>query len=113
MAWDHARAFAHALVDRVAFGIECCAVALVVIGLVGFAATRFDLTGAAYVWGFFWMRVAEADAVVRNPALALLALVLAAVALLVAFVRWPKARRAFDAFPPSRRDQLKLMERLK
>lgn len=110
---ERASALAQALVDRIAFAVESLAVAVMVIGFAGVAATRFDVTGGAYVWGSFWLRVAEADAAIRNPMLALLALVLLAVTVLVAFVRWPKARRAFDGFPPSRRDLLRLQERLK
>lgn len=109
---DRAGAIAQALVDRIAFAAESCALATVIMALAGFAATRFDLAASAHVWGLFWMRIAEVDATARAPVLALLGLVLAALTLLVAFVRWPKARRAFDAFPPSRRDLIRLQERL-
>jgi len=112
MRLERTGAVARALVDRLAFAVESLAVAIIVVGFAGFAATRFDLGGAAYVWGFFWMRVAEADPAVRAPILALLALFLATVTVLVAAVRWRKASRAFDAFPASRRHHLKIMERL-
>ena len=85
---------------------------MLVVGFVGLAAVRFDLTGAAYVWGFFWMRVAESDDTVRRPVLVLLALVVVVATALVAWVRWRKASRAFEAFPPNRRAYDKMMERL-
>ena len=106
-------AIARALVDRLAFGVESLAVALLVIVFLGLAATRFDLTGAAYVWGLFWMRFAEAEAVVRAPVLGLLALAVSVVTAFVGWVRWTKASRAFEAFPPSRRAHLKMLERLR
>ena len=110
---DRAGAFARAFADRVAFVVESLALAVLLIVFVGLAATRFDLTGAAYVWGLFWMRFAEAEAVVRAPVLGLLALAVSVVTAFVGWVRWTKASRAFEAFPPSRRAHLKMLERLR
>lgn len=109
---DRWGAFARALIDRVAFAIESFAVALLVLGLVGLAAVRFDLTSAAYVWGFFWMRVAEAEDAARLPVLTLLALVVVVATALVGWVRWTRASRLFETFPASRRARLKMLERL-
>lgn len=109
---DQAGAVARAVFDRLAFLAESLAVALALLVVFALAATRFDVGASAHVWGLFWLRMAEVDPAVRTPILALLGLVLLALGIAVAFVRWPKASRAFDAFPPSRRAQRKMLERL-
>ncbi|HYG28285.1 MAG TPA: hypothetical protein VD906_15450, partial [Caulobacteraceae bacterium] len=86
-------AFARALLDRLAYLVESLGVALLVIAFVALAALRFDLSGAAYVWGFFWMRVAETDDAVRLPVLGLLTVVVVAATGFVGWVRWTRASR--------------------
>lgn len=110
---DRAGSFARALVDRLAFLVESFAVAILVVAFLGLATARFDILGAAYVWGRFWMRIARVDDAARMPALAVLATALTVVTCLCAFVRWRKARNAFEPFPGPRRHRTVIMERLR
>jgi predicted transporter len=105
-------AWARAAVDRLAFVVESLGVSCVVIVTVVLAATRFDLYGAAYVWGFFWVRVAKAEDPARLPVLGMLAGVWIVLTALVGCVRWRKASRAFDDFPPSLQLRRRMLERL-
>lgn len=111
-AIDRTGAMARALLDRIAFLVESFAVGLVLVVFLGLAAVRFDLSGAAYVWGLFWMRVAESDEAARAPVLGLLGCLMVVTTAIVACVRWSKASRAFDAFPLSRKAQARMLERL-
>ena len=107
-----AGAAAQAVVDRTAFLVESFAVALAVMVFLTFAAARFDPLAAAYVWGHFWLRIADSEAVLRTPVLFLFGIVTIVVTAIVAWVRWPKARRAFDPFPSRRRVRARMLERL-
>lgn len=107
-----AGAAARAAFDRAAFLVESFAVALVVMAFVAIAAARFDPLAAAYVWGLFWLRIADSEAVLRAPVLALLGIVTIVLTVIVAWVRWPKARRAFDPFPPRPHVRVQMLERL-
>lgn len=109
---DWAGAVARAAFDRAAFVVESFAVAVVVMAFLGFAAARFDPLATAYVWGLFWLRIADSEAVLRAPVLALLGLVTVVLTTIVAWVRWPKARRTFDAFPTRPRVSVQMLERL-
>jgi len=111
--YDRVCTGARALVDRIAFVVESFAVGVVVLGFLGLAALRFDVLGAAYVWGRFWTRFAAVDEAARVPVTLALLIALGAATGLCAFVRWDKARRAFDGFPVSTRDHAAMLERLK
>ena len=112
-AYAWACAAARALVDRAAFVVESFAVGLVVLGFLGLAGLRFDVLGAAYVWGHFWTRFAAVDEAARLPIAVALLFAVAAATGFCAFVRWRKASRAFDGFPIRARDHIAMLERLK
>ena len=95
-------ALAHAVVDRLAFAAESAAVALAVVLLLCVSAARFDFLAAALVWGNFLRRLAEVDDAARIPVLIVVGSVLLGVTIAVAFVRLPRARVGFAAFPDLR-----------
>ena len=93
---ERGRAVARGLVDRVAFIVESLCVAAAVLLFFTFAACRFDWLSTAREWGNFWTHYAAAGQAARSPVDAFLLGVLAVLTVLTAFVRHPKARRAFD-----------------
>ena len=109
---EWAGAFARAAFDRAAFVVESFAVALVLMVFLCFAAARFDPLAAAYVWGLFWLRIADSQALLRAPVLTLLGIVTIVVTAIVAWVRWAKASRAFDPFPTRPQVRVQMLERL-
>lgn len=93
---ERARAFVKALVDRVAFAVESLCVALAALLLLVFGVCRFHYPTLAHELGNFWSHYAKASPVAREPVDHFMVGALILLSLVIAAIRYPKAKRAFD-----------------
>lgn len=84
--------------SRCAFVFETAAVAVFVLLLVSFAIFRFEPLATADFWGNLATHWAEAPSAARTAFTRPVAVFVLIVAIVVACVRYPKAKRAFEPF---------------
>ena len=100
---EAARAWAHALTDRLAFVVESACVANAVFWFLIWGLLGFRWLTTAHEWGRFWIHYVAAAPAARRPVELFVLATLLVLTLLTGAIRAPKASRAWAPWPSSRR----------
>ena len=96
---EAARAWLHALTDRVAFVVESACVANAVFWFLIWGLLGFHWRTTAHEWGNFWTHYVAATPAARRPVELFVGAVLLILTVLAGVIRAPRASRAWDPWP--------------